>query len=299
MPFGDRVRVSSTAKPDDVHRPGSPPAQYQYQKTYGTVGHVINPPSQPSPTTGNIDGCIHARLVARHRFRRNRLVAPYRSQAGQTHQSADPVSTFRHASDHRNCLGCPDFRHRAPGTTMDVVAPIIALTALAIAVRIPLPSFKSARDDFEMAVRNLPDTPESTSVTDVHVGPFTMSRITKHPAGTVYFHDADQGWFRSAGGRPLRRSRSRERHSLHSVDRSFSAFSTLCSDAVTGITAGEIHRAGRLRPSHRATASTPTGSTAHRNRSPRPFPCGRWSRRDQWRTSVCSLPVRGCPHPTR
>lgn len=81
-----------------------------------------------------------------------------------------------------------------------MVTPIIVLTALVIAVLIPAPSFQSARDDFEMAVRNLPDTPESTSVTDVHVGPFTMSRITKHPAGTVYFHDADQGWFRSAGG---------------------------------------------------------------------------------------------------
>ena len=81
-----------------------------------------------------------------------------------------------------------------------VPAPAIVLAALVIALLVPAPSFQSSRDDFEIAVRNLPNTSEPTSDTDVHVGPFTMSQITKHPAGTVYFHHADQGWFRSAGG---------------------------------------------------------------------------------------------------
>lgn len=79
-------------------------------------------------------------------------------------------------------------------------APSIVVVALVIALLVPKPSFQSSREDFEMAVRNPPNTSEPISDSDVHVGPFTMSRITWYPAGTVYFYHADQVRFRSIGG---------------------------------------------------------------------------------------------------
>jgi hypothetical protein len=90
---------------------------------------------------------------------------------------------------------------------------------------------------------------------------------------------------------PPRRFRSPDHHFL--TDSALGEDATVCGWRISS------RRVARPRPSHPATASTLSVSTAHRHLSPRWFPCHRSSQRGWWRRSVCSSPVRECPHPTR
>ena len=78
-------------------------------------------------------------------------------------------------------------------------APIVVIAATVAATVIPSPSFEASRSDFDLAARTALSSPDP-AVSDVQVGPYTMSRIERHSNGAVYFYDADQSFLTTSGG---------------------------------------------------------------------------------------------------
>ena len=78
-------------------------------------------------------------------------------------------------------------------------APIVVVAATVAAAVIPSPSFESSRSDFDLAARTALSSPDP-AVSDVQVGPYTMSRIVRGDNGAVYFYDADQNFLTTSGG---------------------------------------------------------------------------------------------------
>ena len=100
-------------------------------------------------------------------------------------------------------------------------APIVVIVAAALGLLIPSPSFESSRSDFDLALRKILSSQEST-LFDRHIGPYTISRIERRDNGAVYFYDSDQvfltvsgGWVYSPEGPPPERSGIERFESTH------------------------------------------------------------------------------------
>lgn len=78
-----------------------------------------------------------------------------------------------------------------------VPAPVIVVMALLLALLLPAPSFHSARSDFEAVVTTMP---EGDALWGIDVGPFSISSVTRHGDGAIYFVDEDQVFWLSTGG---------------------------------------------------------------------------------------------------